>query len=255
MSISIHTQKERIICVKTPVMQKAQTPVKCVWFCAFSLIELLVVMGIVGVLLVMALPSMTNLARGNHMNRAVVGVAGFLDLAREYAVSQNTYTWVALLPVDTPEPGISVVMIASKDGSNTSDGVTVMNMDGGQTYDLSTSATNLTLLRKAVSFPRATLGVLGSSPAPSIPGLVQLGAGISFRIPGGASGTVQAINSLPQSQRVVRFSPSGQAQVSGGLAQSIEVGIQSLKGAVPDTENVSAIRLSGLTGQTRVYRR
>jgi prepilin-type N-terminal cleavage/methylation domain-containing protein len=224
---------------------------------AFSLIELLSVVAIVGLLASISMPALSSMARGGDTNHAVSGVAGTLDLAREYAVSRNTYTWV----VFAPDPGTSTggnlyaVILASQDGSNTSDGVTSVDLDAASTYNLAAGAGNIAVVQRVAVFPNVVLEDLTSSPAPAGPSTVDPNAKVRFRLPTSSAKANSFINNNPSVQRVVQFAPNGQARVSGSMAQLIELGVKPLKGAVRDEANAAAIQVSGMTGRTQVYRR
>src|SRR4029450_11614574 len=91
----------------------------------FTLLELLIVIGIIAVLLVLIAPAFTSLKSAGDVTNAAYTIKGALDTARTYAKANNTYTWVGFFEEDvsstTPGPaGIGrVVMstIASKDGT------------------------------------------------------------------------------------------------------------------------------------------
>jgi prepilin-type N-terminal cleavage/methylation domain-containing protein len=236
---------------------KTQRPHRRIATAAFSLIELLSVVAIIGLLASVTMPAISSLARGGDTNRAVSGIAGTLDLAREYAVARNTYTWVVLAPDPSASSGASLyaVILASHDGSNTPDGVTTIDLDVSATFDLSSNAANIGVVHKVAVFPNVALEALTSSPAPASPFSVDPNANVRFRLPASSAKSVSFINSNPSAQRVVQFAPNGQARVSGSLAQMIELGLKPLKGSVRDEANASAIQVSGMTGRTQVYRR
>src|SRR5215472_4471764 len=59
---------------------------------AFTLFELLVVMGIIGVLLVFLAPAFTTIKSAGDVSKAAYTIKGVLDQARTYAKENNTYT-------------------------------------------------------------------------------------------------------------------------------------------------------------------
>src|SRR5437870_13519712 len=92
----------------------------------FTLLELLIVVGIIGLLLVLIAPAFTSLKGGTDVTSAAYTIKGVLDTARTYAKANNTYTWVGFYEEDVSSgtPGTAgtgrVVMsiAASKDGTN-----------------------------------------------------------------------------------------------------------------------------------------
>src|SRR5882724_4565480 len=94
---------------------------------AFTLLELLIVVGIIGLLLVLMAPAFTTIKGGTDVTSAAYTIKDVLDTARTYAKANNTYTWVGFFeePAPPPEspvaaPGIGrIVMsiVASKDGT------------------------------------------------------------------------------------------------------------------------------------------
>src|SRR5437773_8028761 len=92
---------------------------------AFTLLELLIVMGIIGVLLVLIAPAFTYIKGGTDVTSSAYTIQGVLDTARTYAKANNTYTWVGFFEEDvsstTPGmPGVGrlvMSIVASKDGT------------------------------------------------------------------------------------------------------------------------------------------
>src|SRR6476620_9564503 len=93
----------------------------------FTLLELLIVVGIIGLLLVLMAPAFTTIKGGTDVTSAAYTTKGVLDTARTYAKANNTYTWVGFLeenvanPVspnaDTPKIGRLIMsIVASKNG-------------------------------------------------------------------------------------------------------------------------------------------
>src|SRR4051794_6694046 len=97
---------------------------------AFTLIELVVVIGIIVLLTVLAVPPFTNLRGSGDLTQAADVIAGTLAQARTHAIANNTYTWVgfyeeaadaATATNETPPyPGrgrLILGVVASKDGT------------------------------------------------------------------------------------------------------------------------------------------
>src|SRR5947207_7215744 len=92
---------------------------------AFTLLELLIVVGIIGLLMVLIAPAFTNIKSGTDVTNAAYTIKGVLDTARTYAKANNTYTWVGFFEEDisSTNPGtagngrVVISIIASKDGT------------------------------------------------------------------------------------------------------------------------------------------
>src|SRR5213593_3801354 len=98
---------------------------------AFTLIELMIVVGIIAVLLVLIAPAFTNIKSGTDVTGAAYTIKGVLDTARTYAKANNTYTWVGFYEEDVSQPSIAhgtdpctgcigrlvMSIVASKDGT------------------------------------------------------------------------------------------------------------------------------------------
>src|SRR5213592_4420413 len=74
---------------------------------AFTLIELMIVVGIIAVLLVLMAPAFTNIKSGTDVTSAAYTIQGVLDAARTYAKANNTYTWVGFFEEDVSQPSTS----------------------------------------------------------------------------------------------------------------------------------------------------
>lgn len=100
---------------------------------AFTLLELVIVIGIIGVLMVLIAPAFTTLKSAGDVTSAAYTIKGVLDTARTYAKANNTYTWVGFYEEDVSQPSVipaldprcpacvgRVVMsiVASTDGTN-----------------------------------------------------------------------------------------------------------------------------------------
>ena len=96
---------------------------------AFTLLELLIVIGIIAVLLVLIAPAFTSLKSAGDVTSSAYTIKGALDTARTYAKANNTYTWVGFYEenvanqsspnIDQPPVGRLIMsIVASKDGTN-----------------------------------------------------------------------------------------------------------------------------------------
>jgi prepilin-type N-terminal cleavage/methylation domain-containing protein len=99
----------------------------------FTLLELLIVIGIIAVLLGLIVPAFTTIKSGGDVTSAAYTIKGVLDTARTYAKANNTYTWVGFYEEDVsqssvlpaPDPRCTgcagrlvMSIVASKDGTN-----------------------------------------------------------------------------------------------------------------------------------------
>src|SRR5215469_18355935 len=71
---------------------------------AFTLLELIIVVGIIGLLLVLIAPAFTTIKGGTDVTSAAYTIKGVLDTARTYAKANNTYTWVGFLEENVANP-------------------------------------------------------------------------------------------------------------------------------------------------------
>src|SRR6476620_11481826 len=90
----------------------------------FTLLELLIVVGIIGLLLVLMAPAFTTIKGGTDVASAAYTIKGVLDTARTYAKANNTYTWVGFAGSVGPNTQqyitgqVELAIVASKDGTN-----------------------------------------------------------------------------------------------------------------------------------------
>jgi type II secretory pathway pseudopilin PulG len=95
---------------------------------AFTLAELMIVLGIMIVLSIVAIPAISSRSGATQIAKAADTVKGVLDRARAYAQANNTYVWVGFYEEDAsqssqnpPKPGtgrLVISVVASNDGTN-----------------------------------------------------------------------------------------------------------------------------------------
>ena len=259
----------------------------------FSLLELLIVVGIVAMLMLLIAPAFTNIKGGTDVTSAAYTIKGVLDTARTYAKANNTYVWVGFLEenaanpaspnTDTPKVGRLIMsIVASKDGTN------VYGSSGAATID----ATGLIQVGKLtkienVHVPLFALGTgagdtFDARPSPSPasdanysrfgelnaapPNTAPLTTPHNFQYPVGNP----ALGEQYTFSRMLQFSPRGESRVNGDsydIRRVVEIGLLQTHGtATPPPSgssiggsifsgNVVAVQVNGFAGDVTIYRR
>jgi prepilin-type N-terminal cleavage/methylation domain-containing protein len=236
----------------------------------FTLLEMLVVMGIIAILMALVVPAFTNLKSASDVTSAAYTIKGVLDQARTYAKANNTYTWVGFYEEDvsqtSPNAGgvgrIVLSVVASKDGTiiynpnslakiNTTKLIQVGKLTKIENAHLTTfadgSGTGSTFdTRPPVTYDTARIGDT-TPPNPSL---------TPFQYPVG--------NPEPSAQytfvKAVQFSPGGEARIDNtnySLKTAAEIGLRATHGTTVDTgsPNVVAIQFGGVGGDVIIYRK
>ena len=86
----------------------------------FTLVELLVVIGIMLILLSASIPAVQNLGVSRGIGTAASQISSALELAKSTAVSRNTYVWVGFATVTNTSGNLEtcVGVMMSKDGTS-----------------------------------------------------------------------------------------------------------------------------------------
>jgi prepilin-type N-terminal cleavage/methylation domain-containing protein len=244
----------------------------------FTLLELLIVVGIIAVLLVLLAPAFTTIKSGADVTSAAYTIKGALDTARTHAKANNTYTWVGFFEEDissatpgTPGTGRLVIsIVASKDGSTVYSGQIL-----SPPVDMDPAGTRLSQVSKLVkldnmhlrTFPNGA-GTGNTFPTrPPIPGGSADNAKIGdispdpslryFHYP--ATGTEAAAQYI--FRKMIQFSPRGECRPQNDnyeMRAVIEVGFQPVHGTVIpalDDSKDCAVQLTGFSGNTKIYQR
>jgi prepilin-type N-terminal cleavage/methylation domain-containing protein len=213
---------------------------------AFSLVELLTVLALVGVLSVAAVPAVSQLGKAGKNAQNLILLSGTLEKAREYAVSRNTYSWVVFEKLSSvPEAPIEMMTLASDDGSKA--GVSV-----GGTHTVG-GTSNLVVIDRVQKLEDCAL----ESSVPGDNALTGTLPAVSSRdfLAGEASGPTFEVSNQGTFSHSIMFTPSGEARVSGGLPECVQLVVVPLKGGtVKDDAGAGVVRVSGLTGRVKVYR-
>jgi prepilin-type N-terminal cleavage/methylation domain-containing protein len=246
---------------------------------AFTLLELLIVVGIVAVLMALITPAFTSIKGGGDVTNAAYTIKGVVDTARTYAKANNTYTWVGFYEEDvsgsSTSPATSGVgrlvmsIVASKDGTMLYTG----NLTSPVILDGSPNQTALSQIGKLVKIDNLHLTTF-SAPTQTPPPLdtfdtrpaatstaAQIGdttppnPALTFHYPVGTSPGQYAFT------KVIQFSPRGETVVTNNsytFAPFSEIGVEPTHGAavpVSTPANVVAVQLNGFAGDVKIYRR
>jgi prepilin-type N-terminal cleavage/methylation domain-containing protein len=247
----------------------------------FTLLELLIVVGIIAVLLVLLAPAFTNLKNAGDVTSAAYTIKGVLDTARTYAKANNTYTWVGFYEEDVSQsstnPATSgigrIVMstVASKDGTIAYDPMNVAQQN---------LTSRVTQVGKLIKIDNMHLWTHTDVPSemgltfdtrPNIASIFCIGdvsppnSTTLFQYPVG--------NPPPAAQytfvKTVQFSPRGEARINNStvnangteifpLQTAAEIALEPTHGANLATSipaNAVAVQFTGIAGNITIYRR
>ncbi|XHR30442.1 MAG: Tfp pilus assembly protein FimT/FimU [Chthoniobacteraceae bacterium] len=198
---------------------------------AFSLLELLTVISIISIMGVTVGPSLASISDARGTSGAIDTLSGAIENARQSAMQMNTWVWVGIADTSSAaEPQLSVVEVASRDGST----------------DLSQS--NLMVLGKPVHVSRVTpLTAAETDGSTQVLGSTQGDFGFTLPLATPAGRT----NVEFTSKMVIGFSPRGEAMTSQSSVPAwIKVAFSSNRNA----KDTVALLVSGPSGQVVVTR-
>lgn len=258
----------------------------------FTLVELIVVIGIMILLTALLTPAFTNLKSAGDVTNAAYTIKGVLEQARTYAMANHTYTWVGFYEEDAsqsstnpPSPGVGrliMSIVASKDGT------TVYNPNSTTNPDPIDPSKLIQLMKlvkiENVHLPLFTIGtgigttfdtrpVLQNDPVVGYndsrfgelngnPAAPTTNAKFPFQYPVG--------NPAPAAQytftKTLQFNPRGEGRINStyDVRRVIEIGLIPTHQNLAPTPtpsagnyagNVVAVQLNGFAGNVKIYRR
>jgi prepilin-type N-terminal cleavage/methylation domain-containing protein len=199
----------------------------------FSLVELLIVIAVIGIMSVFAMVGLGSASSSSQTHKAMSHLGGVMDFARQYAIAQNTYTYVAFNQVGDV---LTTSVFASRTGRP--------------------------LFESATSYPENSPKITIIAPPKEISQMTLAPDGAAYggwtppTPPTPATGPNRSWSITSQGRTydaIVAFTPSGAASVTtgGSLDEVIEFGLLPLDG---NGKKGFAVRVSGLTGLNRLLR-
>lgn len=82
---------------------------------AFTLIEMLVVVGIIGLLALVSIPAMNSMLNSNNLTRAGQTICDQIGVARQYASANNRAVEIRLIRMNVADSGYSALLLWSND--------------------------------------------------------------------------------------------------------------------------------------------
>ncbi|XHR30593.1 MAG: Tfp pilus assembly protein FimT/FimU [Chthoniobacteraceae bacterium] len=203
----------------------------------FSLVELLVVMGIIVMLVFVAIPIFRGMQSAQMVTQGTYDAAGLLELARMEAITRRTYVWVGFQN-STPPGEIRMAAVYSRDGTSDANASNLMNL------------TRVLHIKNALmtnwdDLKNSTRSLLTDGTSISV---ALNSAGISF-----TAGTSRF------EKTTITFTPRGQAMLKGtptaddGYIPLIDVSFRQSHGqTVQPNADDSALIVNGATGTPKI---
>lgn len=218
----------------------------------FTLVELIIVLGIILMILGFTAPAVVGILRGRKVEQALSIVSDALERARGEAVTQNTYLWTGFLNVP-PADSVSgqdelwILTFKSKTGeSRISDPATILpfgplrRVEGSSLVNKDKLPGNLSSL-----MPQGSSDFNAESV--SSKALKWAGAGSS-----GSKNFDRLIVFTPRGEALIETGdldlPSPQAYLWLGLSKTTQGSV------APNEKDCAALSVSGLTGRVLVVR-
>ncbi len=200
-------------------------------FRAFSLIEMLMVMAVIGLLTGISMPAISSLMNTRSLERAGSDITSLLESARAHALANNTPVWVGFK--DSGQGELLVGVVASRNG---------------EIAPAQDDLVQISPTRKFSNIQMRALSASANRPAPN----AQLASSSAAILPFSVSGA-QAVNFDKQ---VVQFGSRGEMRIAASqLSKVVEIGlVEVVNGQPRNAANYAAIQMQGLSGAISLFR-
>jgi type II secretory pathway pseudopilin PulG len=225
---------------------------------AFSLVELLAVITVIIILAFVSLPAISSLVGSGNANRNISQLGDILELAREYAVANNTYVWVVFYPA-TSSGGVSslsVAVLGSNDGTDPASSSSAPWGNANCSYGTAPNS-EISLVNKVIILQQTSLqnaGTYAVNSLPAAPAVTSTANSVASSSHGFFSMTLPSGSSAVNFTQGIEYLPSGQARNGSSPSNVIDLDVDTLVGNVSQLHNAAVVRINGLTGMPVVYR-
>jgi prepilin-type N-terminal cleavage/methylation domain-containing protein len=225
----------------------------------FSLVELLVVMGIIVLMAALVIPAMNTIKGGSDLTKSASDLSDLIQQARAYAMGNNTYVYLGIKEVDQMAGGYT-------DGKGQVISAIVASKTGLRPSTLSPLApADIQAISRLQRFdnthiddgtPDNSGNMARPTPSATLSGQNQNNLPISFTWPLGGSGSTTTFS------KVIEFDPQGVARFQQGsntnnIQNWIEIPLQPSKGSAgvaANEKNAAVLQVDGITGNVRTFR-
>lgn len=246
----------------------------------FTLVELLVVIAIIAILTFLAVPAIQSIQKSGGFAKAVYDQSDALNLARSYALANNTYVYVGLAELDRTQSAsavpqtsnswgggkVAMAMVTTKAGTSYADSL----LAAGGTYGTGSFLQQIRPVQvfdglhiATGAFPAGTGTMARPTTNVTYLGTINTTPTTLFSLPLGSALDAGKYNfaTASTSSWVICFNPQGGVLFNGNTVQWTEIDLQPVAGnAVPivptdvNKGNQAALVIDGATGSTTVYR-
>jgi len=209
---------------------------------SFTLVELLVVIGIMVLLAVLAVPAFNSIAGAHSVVSGVYRVQAFVELARDEAVSRQSYVWIAVTNAasgaNTPE--VVLAATASIDGS---------------TNNIQTNLTSIAPPLRISGMVLTNWGALKPATQSFFTN------GVPESVSTNTGGITFHYGSQPFGPATITFTPRGEAMLLGtpgttdGYTENIDISLRQAHGTTVSADaDDAAVVIDGATGNPLIVR-